>query len=128
MKKITAKTKGDVGEKYTEKYLKKHGCKILEKNYQRPYGEIDIIADDGTNILFVEVKTRHFNPMTKGYEAVDWRKIKRIVKTASYYLTEKKLDRYCRFDVAEVFINRDTLKPIEIKYTENAFDGGGYYF
>lgn len=55
-----------MGEKHVEKLLKKRGCKICARNYRKPYGELDIVADDGELLLFVEVKTRHANSLTMG--------------------------------------------------------------
>ncbi len=126
-KNITTRAIGDLGEKHVEKFLKKRGCKICARNYRKPYGELDIVADDGELLLFVEVKTRHANSMTMGTDAVDKRKIRRIIKTASAYLLEYKLDRYCRFDVAEVYFDSKKQKPIKINYIENAFEAGEYY-
>lgn len=126
-KNITTRAIGDLGEKQVEKLLKKRGCKICAKNYRKPYGELDIVADDGELLLFVEVKTRHANSMTMGTDAVDKRKIRRIIKTASAYLLEYKLDRFCRFDVAEVYFDSKKLKPVKINYIENAFEAGEYY-
>lgn len=52
MKLFTTKQKGDIGEKFTERYLKKNGYKILERNYRQKCGEIDIIAQK-VNILYL---------------------------------------------------------------------------
>ena len=65
---------GDIGEKYVAKFLKKNKYKILERNYRKNYGEIDIIAANQEYIIFVEVKTRHKNSMTQPADAVDKRK------------------------------------------------------
>ena len=51
MKLFTTKQKGDIGEKFTERYLKKNGYKILERNYRQKCGEIDIIAQKGEYII-----------------------------------------------------------------------------
>ena len=51
--KFTTKQIGDFGEKYTVKYLKKNGYKILERNYLKRYGEIDIIARDSNGLLII---------------------------------------------------------------------------
>ncbi len=126
-KRLSTKSIGDLGERYTVKYLKKRGCKICARNYRKPYGELDIVADDGDYLIFVEVKTRHINSMTKASDAVDKRKIRRIINTASAYLAENKLERFCRFDVAEVYLDSQTLKPVNINYIENAFEDNEYY-
>ena len=54
---FTTKQTGDKGEAYAAKYLKKHKYKIIARNYKKPYGEIDIIAENKEVIAFVEVKT-----------------------------------------------------------------------
>lgn len=127
MIKHSKKETGDIGEKYAAKYLKHHDCRIMEQNYRKPYGEIDIIARDGNYLLFVEVKTRRENTMTQPYEAVTRSKQQRIIKTAYAYLREKKIDCYCRFDVIEVFVDPDTLKLLRVNYIENAFEAGDYH-
>lgn len=127
MIRFTKKETGNIGEDYAVKYLKKHGCKILTRNYRKKYGEIDIVAKSGDYILFVEVKTRHNNPYTQPYEAVDFRKQKKIIITSSAYLSEFKLDSFCRFDVCEVFVDENTLKLDHINYIKNAFEAGDIY-
>jgi putative endonuclease len=122
MRLYSTKKIGDTGEKYTSVYLKKHGYKILERNYRKNYGEIDIIAQKRDVICFVEVKTRHSNTITQPYEAVDFRKQNKIVKTAAAYLVENKIESNCRFDVCEVFVDKESLKLIKISYIQNAFD------
>ncbi len=121
---------GDTGEDHAVSYLKKHGYKILCRNYRKNYGEIDIIAKKADILCFVEVKTRHSESVTRPYEAVDFRKRKKIINTASAYLTENRLECFCRFDVCEVFVNKETLRLEKINYIESAFDldsDGAYY-
>ena len=121
---FSKKQTGDAGEEYCAKYLKKHGFKILDRNYRKPFGEIDIIALKNELLCFVEVKTRHYNSMTQPYEAVDYRKRQRIIKAAQAYLTEKKIQMYCRFDVCEVITDKESLKLLNLNYIENAFEMG----
>lgn len=118
---------GDIGEKYVAKFLKKNKYKILERNYRKNYGEIDIIAANQEYIIFVEVKTRHKNSMTQPADAVDKRKQRKIIKTAITYLMENNIEKYVRFDVCEVFVDKQTLKLIDINYIENAFEQEGEY-
>lgn len=130
MKKHTTRQTGNRGEDYAVAYLKQKHYKILERNYYKRSGEIDIIAEKQGLLVFVEVKTRHTTTLTQPFEAVDRRKQEKIIQTAIIYLYEKKLDRDCRFDVCEVFVNQDTLRLHKIHYIENAFmmeDSHGYY-
>lgn len=119
---FSKKQTGDAGEEYCAKHLKKSGFKILDRNYRKPFGEIDIIAVKDNVLCFVEVKTRHYKSMTQPYEAVDFRKRHRIIKAAQAYITEKDYQMFCRFDVCEVITDKDTLKLLRLNYIENAFE------
>ena len=119
---FTKKETGDAGERACVKYLKRRGCKILARNYRKPYGEIDVIALDKGVLCFVEVKTRRVGSMTQPYEAVTLQKQQRLIRAAQIYLAESKADRPCRFDVCEVIVHPDTLKPVDVNYIENAFE------
>ena len=90
----------------------------------------DIIAEKKGTVAFVEVKTRHENPLTRPFEAVDTKKQEKIYRTSLAYIYENDLDCQYRFDVCEVYVNRDTLKLIQINYFDNAFipeSDNGYY-
>lgn len=119
----TTKQIGDRGEAYAEDYLKKRGYIILDRNYRKRCGEIDIIAQTGNTIAFVEVKTRHTNSLTQPYEALDRRKRQRILQTARTYLYENAMECFVRFDLCEVFVDKSTLRLDRIRYYEGAFDG-----
>lgn len=121
MKKFTTKTIGDKGEDYAVLYLKKHGYKILERNYHKTCGEIDIIARNKEYLVFVEVKTRKQNPFAEPSYAVNFSKQQHLRNTAEIYIDENSLDEPCRFDVCEVFVNSDNLKLVNINYIEDAF-------
>ena len=66
-----AKELGRLGEEYVAQYLRKNGCIVIKMNWRDRYGEVDIIAEDKENIIFVEVKTRTQGAMVSGIEAVD---------------------------------------------------------
>ena len=130
MIKHSTKKIGDMGENYAADYLKRQKYKIIERNYRKRCGEIDIIAEKNGVIAFVEVKTRHSNTLAQPFEAVDRRKQEKIIKTAVNYISENKIDCDCRFDVCEVFVDKDCLKLRKINYYENAFmmeSDYGYY-
>lgn len=122
MKKFSTQIIGEKGEEYTVKFLEKKKYKILERNYRKRYGEIDIIAENKNYIVFVEVKTRHKDSMTSAADAVNRQKQIRIIKTASLYLAENETEKFCRFDVCEVYVNSDNLKLVDINYIEAAFE------
>ena len=92
----------EIGNKYEDKSVEtliKEAYKILERNYQNRFGEIDIIAEKNKEIVFIEVKYRKTSKFGYGYEAVDRRKIMKILKLATYYIQSKKYQNYkIRFD------------------------------
>ncbi|KGF04838.1 YraN family protein [Anaerococcus lactolyticus] len=108
---------GDFGEELTASYLEKKGYRILDRNYSKPFGEIDVIAIKGDLIAFVEVKTRKSDDFAYAAEAVDFYKQQRIRRASQAYLVENDMtDFLMSFDVSEVYL--DTRK---INYIENAF-------
>ena len=110
---------GAAGEQAARDYLAAKGAKILEMNYRRLTGEIDIIARHRGVILFVEVKRRSSLRYGRPAEAVNPAKRAHILGTALIYLQEHNLeDARVRFDVVEVL-------PGEIRHIENAFDASG---
>ena len=112
---------GAEGEARARAYLLGKGAKILEMNYRRPTGEIDIIARQGRTLLFVEVKRRSSLRFGRPSEAVNRQKQAHILRTAQLYLQEKRLeDAPVRFDIIEVL-------PDGIHHIENAFDASAIY-
>ncbi len=110
---------GGQGEMEARAFLEQNGAKILEMNFRRPTGEIDIIARQGKTLLFVEVKRRSSLRYGRPAEAVDRAKQAHILRTAMLYVQEKGLsDAPLRFDVIEVL-------PDSIRHIENAFDATG---
>ena len=106
---------GKQGEKLVTEYLKNKGCKILHTNYRTPFGEADIIAEDGDEIAFVEVKTRSTDTFGSPAEAVVKRKRKTYIKIAKFYWLQTGEEPNARFDVAEVYADG------RIEYLKNAF-------
>ncbi len=113
------RNKGSRGERIAAKELYKKGYKILDMNYCRKGGEIDIVAEKDGIIVFVEVKARKNLAMGMPCEAVDIRKQKRIIETAKKYIDEKNLyGKDIRFDVTELLEKDGRLY---MRHTENAF-------
>ncbi len=110
---------GQSGENTACKFLKKNGYTILERNFRKKYGEIDIIAQKGELISFVEVKTRATEKYGTAGEAVGIKKQQRLIKTAQSYIAEKNLDAAFSFDIIEVY--HSGRKILKINHIENAF-------
>lgn len=108
------------GEIYTQRYLRNIGVDLITTNYVCRFGEIDIVADNGNEILIVEVKTRRQGTDVRPMEAVDEHKQRRLTAAAQQLLKYMGVERPLRFDVAEVYLNDDDT-PHHIDYIENAF-------
>lgn len=106
---------GKKGERLAAEFVKKQGMKILKRNYRTPLGEADLIAKDGDEIVFIEVKTRTVESYGAPKEAVGKSKQERYRRIALCYWSETKSEPNARFDVAEVFADG------RIEYTKNAF-------
>ncbi|MFN3966325.1 MAG: YraN family protein [Endomicrobiia bacterium] len=103
---------GKKGENKAIDFLKKKGYQILETNYRTRFGEIDIIAEENNDIVFIEVKTRTNYSFGAPQLAVDLRKQKKIIKTALNYIKTKNiLNKNFRFDVvAQIDNNIELIK------------------
>jgi putative endonuclease len=111
---------GKEGEDVAAKYLVEKGFEILERNYHYSHGEIDIVANDKNQLVFVEVKTRLNLEFGEPEYAINPKKIKQIKKMAELYLFDKEIEEAdCRFDVVAIIIG-DSLNPT-INHYENAF-------
>lgn len=108
--------KGKNGEEIAAQYLIKQKYKILERNFKTKQGEIDIIALDKKEIVFIEVKTRTNIIYGNPKDAVDVKKKKHIYNTAQYYVCIHNLENEpIRFDVIEIYILDKTYKVNHIK-------------
>lgn len=114
---------GRYGEEAAVIFLKKRGWNILERNFHTRYGEIDIIAEHETFIVFVEVKTRLDDSLFLPREAVDIKKQSKLILTAKIYLSTHDIGTLQpRFDVIEVIAKKKRKFSIEeINLIENAF-------
>ena len=117
---LTKRKIGDEGEKVAEKFLKKNGYSILERNYLKKWGEIDIIAKKEGIICFVEVKamdaSRNFLPE----QNVNIMKQRRLIRAAQSYLMENKLlDAPWQIDVIIVNLNYGT-RLADVRHIKNA--------
>lgn len=108
---------GKIGEKLTAQYLQKNKYEILYRNYYTKKGEIDIIAVKQKIISFIEVKTRSNFKYGNPVDAVNYTKIKHIIKTAEIFLYENKEyeDYEINIDVIEVIIREGKCRFNHIK-------------
>jgi putative endonuclease len=94
---------GESGEDFAVRELEGRGYAILARRYRTRYGEIDIVAQDGETIVFVEVKARATAEFGTAAEAVTPWKQRRLASMAVDYLARQKLTNVpCRFDVVAI--------------------------
>ncbi len=113
--------KSNIGREFESKaceYVSGLGMKVIDRNYTVRGGEIDIIAIDGEYLCFIEVKYRKAG-MIAAYGSIDFRKQKRIIKTAEAYLYNNKLQYQPRFDTLIIVPDSGGLK---YEYIKNAYD------
>ena len=116
--KTDAQTFGDHAEDQVARYLLAHGFSILARNYRTPSGEVDLIAQQGNLLAFVEVKARAYH-FVEPAALVPHSKQQKIIHTAYSFIAKHNLDdKIYRFDIAFLQSVHGTLK---IEYVENAF-------
>ncbi len=94
---------GRTGERLAAEELTRQGYAIIERNFRCRHGEIDLIAEDANDLIFIEVKTRRGNSYGLPEEAVTLRKQQKLVQVATYYLDlHACADRSWRIDVVAV--------------------------
>ncbi len=108
---------GRIGEYIAAQFLARHGFKIIARNYRKPWGEIDIIAEKRETVRFVEVKTLSRETIedvtrdTSDYrpeEQVHPAKLRTIARAAEIYMNTNKDTRDYQIDVVGVFLNTKT--------------------
>lgn len=108
---------GASAERTAEKFLKKRGLKLLQRNYSCRQGEIDLIMQDGSQLVFVEVRYRRNSRYGSGAETVSIHKQRRIIQAARSFIGSLAEVPACRFDVVSI-----TGEGHEITCLRNAFE------
>ena len=96
---------GKWGESVAAVHLEAKGFHIVDRNWRSTFGEIDIIARDGDELVFVEVKTRRGNRMGTPEEGLTREKAEKLRQLAQLYLAEMELDRDWRIDLVAIEID-----------------------
>ena len=126
IKKSEMRVRGDRGEDAVAARLVERGYRILCRNYKARHGEIDIIAEDDTYILFIEVKSRRLAQAKTRFgqpaTAVTYDKRRHIIWSAEEYLRKHPTNKVPRLDVAEVYFGSGmSAAPVHINYMPAAF-------
>jgi len=119
---LGGKSLGKIGEDVAVEYLRREGYQILDRNYQRRWGEIDIVAKKGKDIIFCEVKTLK-KPREDSFlpeESVRNSKKKSLIKTAKTYLSENKYPENQNWQIDVIGIEFFEEKKCRLRHTKNA--------
>ena len=112
---MNTREKGLIGEDQAIKALAKRGYKILERNHTNRFGEIDVVAEEGGCLVFVEVKKRNTGQFGDALAAITKTKQRHMVKSALWYMKKHRcFDRSVRFDAVG-------LDGEQVKIVKNAF-------
>ena len=109
---------GEEGEKIAVNYLKSRGYIIHHTNWRMSHLEVDIIAEDNGELVFIEVKTRSSNKYGEPEEAVNDQKERDLLRLASVYLENLQLEVPARFDIISIIIS---VSKSNITHFEDAF-------
>jgi putative endonuclease len=112
---------GDIAEKIAARSLLSRNYEIVASNYQKPWGEIDIIAEKGGVVVFVEVKANsRYQAEFQPERRADWRKMRKVERTARTYLAERGYspDQPWQMDVISIVFNK-IARSAKIQHFKN---------
>jgi putative endonuclease len=115
---------GQAGESAAEEFLRHKGYRIVARNLRSSVGELDLVAEDGQVLVFIEVKARRTDAYGGAIYAVHQRKQEKVIRLAAQYLARHHIkDRLCRFDV--VLLQGSNAVAPQIEHIQNAFEVSG---
>ncbi len=111
-------SQGAQAEQLAVQYLQQQGLKLIVQNFRCRFGEIDLIMQHGTTLVFIEVRLRRNAGFGGAAASIDARKQQRIISTAQQYLAGLARIPACRFDVVLL----DDAEGRNMQWLKNAFD------
>lgn len=111
---INTRTIGAEAEDKAAEYMASNGYTILERNWYYKHEEIDLICQNNSELVIVEVKYRGKNNLQSPSESVTRKKQKHLISAANAYILEKGIEKFVRFDIIAVYHNK-------IKHIPDAF-------
>lgn len=121
---LDARATGRDAEQYAAEHLRRLGYRVIATNVRYKVGEIDIVAEEGPVLVFVEVRARQASGYGTAAETVGTRKQRRLLRAVETYLQEQNVDpaRACRIDVVAIRLDL-AGRPAELEVIPNAFSG-----
>lgn len=112
--------RGAEAEALAARHLERAGLRILQRNYRSRVGEIDLVAEQGEELVFVEVRHRRHDEFGGAAASVDGRKQRRLIACARHYLQAHAVpaSRPCRFDIVAL---DGALSAPRIEWIRDAF-------
>ncbi len=108
--------KGADAEQLAAAFLQRQGLKVVSRNYRCRFGEIDLVAQDGKMLVFVEVKSRRSDAFGGAAASITSGKRDKLLRAARHYLVQSKSAWPCRFDAVLL-----SGEPPRIEWIRNAF-------
>lgn len=108
--------RGEAAEQLAAAFLQRQGLTIAHRNYRCRFGEIDLIAQDGKTLVFVEVRSRRTEDFGGAAASITQDKRDKLLRTARHYLARNRSTSPCRFDA--VLIRGE---PPRVEWIRNAF-------
>lgn len=115
----TKKQTGEFGERIAAEHLEGKGYTILARNYRYKHAEIDLIAQSGDWLIFVEVKTRASTAYGYPEDFVDYRQQQSIFEAAMQFMHENDWQGNVRYDIVSIILKGREVK--EVVHLEDAF-------
>jgi putative endonuclease len=115
------KETGRRGEDMAAGYLVSKGWELVARNWATNLGELDIIANDGLHVVFVEVRTTTSNQFGLGFQSVGYRKQQQVRRLATQFLQQQHMEYLpLRFDVISVLLSKER-EFVDLQHLEGAF-------
>lgn len=114
MDKIKALATGRKGEAIAKKYLEEKGYKIIEQNYKTKYSEIDLVARQKNELVFVEVRTKIGENFGSPEETIDRKKLRKLWNNATAYAARTKWKGSCRIDAVCIVLKDYSIAHSDI--------------
>lgn len=112
---------GRRGEDIAAQYLAAKGWELVARNWSTQLGELDIVANDGLQIIIVEVRTTTSHQYGLGFQSVQYRKQQQVRKLAQQFIQNQRLEHLpIRFDVVSVLLSKDR-RFVDLSHLEGAF-------
>lgn len=111
----STRTRGRNAESLARRFMQKQGLRFVASNYEKPYGEVDLIMRDQNTLVFTEVRAREDFSHGHPFETVTKAKQSRIIRVAKQYLAEfaDEMHTECRFDIIAINLANDSVEWLQ---------------